>query len=220
MNKIFLLLFTLFSLASAGNLDQIKLALAKEFNANFPKIYIKSIDIKLSSLPKDFEEYEFLRIGNAKFNRSVGFGRAEFKSAKNEQKNIFFKYFIKAKLEVVKSISTIQKGEKIEALHYKGVLIDFDKTPLNALSLEDMQGLIAKTNIRKNTILKENMFKINALIKKNDPVVGVLQDEGIDVLIELVALSSGNLNEKIRAKNKEGKVMQGVVIGKNRILLK
>ncbi|WP_276882688.1 flagellar basal body P-ring formation chaperone FlgA [Campylobacter cuniculorum] len=219
MNKVFLFLFILLSYAGAGNLDQIKIALAKEFTNNFPKIAIKTIDLKISSLPKDFEEYEFLRLADAKFNRSIGFGRAEFKTAKNEQKNIFFKYFIKAYLEVVKSTSAIKKGDKLEALHYKGVLIDFDKMPLNALSLEDTHNLIAKTNIRKNTILKENMFKINALIKKNDPIIGVLKDEGIDVLIELIALNSGDLNEKIRAKNKEGKVMQGIVIGKNRILL-
>lgn len=219
MNKVFFFLFVFLSFVSAGNLDQIKIALNKEFTNNFPKIIITKIDLKTSPLPEDFEEYEFVRLGSGRFTRSIGFGRAEFKNAKNEQKNVFFKYFVKARLEAVKSISAIKKDEKLQAFHYKGVLLDFDKIPLNALSLDDTQNLIAKNNIKKNTILKENMFKTNALIKKNDPIIGVLKDKSIDVLIELVALQSGNLNEKVRAKNKDGKVMQGIVIAKDRILL-
>lgn len=219
MARLFLLLFVLLSLVNAGNLDQVKVALVKEFTNNFPKIMITKIDLKAPSLPRDFEEYEFLGLTNAKFNRSVGLGRAEFKTPRNERKSIFFKYFIKARLDVLKSISPIKRGERLEPFHYKRTLIDFDKVPLNALGLEDTHNLIAKNNIRKNAILKENMFKINALIKKNDPVIGVLKDEGIDVLIELVALHSANLNEKIRVKNKDGKVMQGIVIEKNKVLL-
>ncbi|EOI0718667.1 flagella basal body P-ring formation protein FlgA, partial [Campylobacter jejuni] len=41
----------------------------------------------------------------------------------------------------------------------------------------------------------------------------------VDVLIELVALQSANMGERIRAKNKEGKVMQGIVVGKNRMII-
>ncbi|VUA74810.1 flagellar basal body P-ring biosynthesis protein FlgA [Campylobacter coli] len=97
--------------------------------------------------------------------------------------------------------------------------MDFDKVPSNALALEDTHNLIAKSNISKNTILKENMFKTMALIRRNDPIIGVLSDGNVDVLIELTALHSADMGERIRAKNKEGKVMQGIVTGKNRMII-
>lgn len=35
--------------------------------------------------------------------------------------------------------------------------------------------------------------------------------------VELTALENGNLNKKIRLKNKEGRTMQGIVIDKNKV---
>ena len=85
--------------------------------------------------------------------------------------------------------------------------MDFDKVPSNALSKEDLNNLLAKNNISKNTILRQNMFKTTAIIKRNDQVIGVLKDKGIDVLIELVSLQSANLGGRIRVKSKDGRVM-------------
>lgn len=63
------------------------------------------------------------------------------------------------------------------------------------------------------------MFKTMALIRRNDPIIGILSDGNVDVLIELTALHSADMGERIRAKNKEGKVMQGIVTGKNRMII-
>ena len=43
-------------------------------------------------MPKDFDQYEFLRIANGRFNQAQGFLRAEFKTPQNIQKNVFFRY--------------------------------------------------------------------------------------------------------------------------------
>ncbi|EHV9956022.1 flagellar basal body P-ring formation protein FlgA, partial [Campylobacter jejuni] len=182
-------------------------------------IIISQIDLKITSLPKDFDQYEFLRIANGRFNQAQGFLRAEFKTPQNIQKNVFFRYFIQANLEVLKSERAIKRGDKLGAFDYKNVLIDFDKVPLNALTLDDVDNLVAKSNINKNAILRANMFKTTALIRRNDPIIGVLSEANVDVLIELVALQSANMGERIRAKNKEGKVMQGIVVGKNRMII-
>ncbi|MFQ6342144.1 flagellar basal body P-ring formation chaperone FlgA [Campylobacter sp. VTCC 70190] len=214
-----LVLFLMISFAWGANLEELKIALAKEFKNNFPKIIITQIDLKIASLPKDFEQYEFLRIANGRFNQAQGFVRAEFKTPQNIQKNVFFRYFIRADLEILKSERAIKRGDKLGAFDYKTMLIDFDKVPPNALSLDDVNQLIAKSNISKNTILKSNMFKTTALIRRNDPIIGVLSDGNIDVLVELVALQNANMGERIRAKNKEGRVMQGIVVGKNRMII-
>ncbi|MCR2064635.1 flagellar basal body P-ring formation chaperone FlgA [Campylobacter helveticus] len=219
MRKIGFLFLFLWQFLEAGNLELIKAALTKEYQNNFPQIAIKQVDLKITSLPRDFEQFEFLRIANGKFNKSQGFLRAEFKTPQNISKNVFFRYFIRANLEVLRSTRAIKRGDRLGALDYKIVLMDFDKVPSNALGVEDLNNLLAKSNINKNTILRQNMFKTTAIIKRNDQVIGVLKDSGVDVLIELVALQSANLGERIRVKSKDGKVMQGVVMGKNRVLL-
>ncbi|EAI8703832.1 flagellar basal body P-ring formation protein FlgA [Campylobacter jejuni] len=219
MKIIFLTFFIVINYIQAASLEEIKTALAKEFRNNFPKIIISQIDLKITSLPKDFDQYEFLRIANGRFNQAQGFLRAEFKTPQNIQKNVFFRYFIQANLEVLKSERAIKRGDKLGAFDYKSVLIDFDKVPLNALTLDDVDNLVAKSNINKNAILRANMFKTTALIRRNDPIIGVLSEANVDVLIELVALQSANTGERIRAKNKEGKVMQGIVVGKNRMII-
>ncbi|MBK1973321.1 flagellar basal body P-ring formation protein FlgA [Campylobacter sp. TTU-622] len=218
MKKI-LFFICIFNLCFANNIEKVKLALSKELQNNFSNIIITKIDIMNTSLPKDFDQYEFLRLANAKFNKAQGFLRAEFKTPQNIQKNIFFRYFVDADIEILKSKKSILKGEKLSPLDFDKALMDFDKIPLNALSAEEAKNLVVKVNINKNTILKRNMFKINALIKRNDPIIGILRDSNIDIQIELTALENANLGERIKAKNKEGKVMQGIVSGKNRILL-
>ncbi|EAJ9124777.1 flagellar basal body P-ring formation protein FlgA [Campylobacter coli] len=219
MRIISFIFFVFIGLSHGANLEEIKTALAKEFKNNFPSLIIKNIDLKITTLPKDFEQYQFIRIANARFNQAQGFVRAEFKTPQNIQKNVFFRYFIQANLEVLKSERAIKRGDKLGAFDYKSVLIDFDKVPLNALTLDDVYNLVAKSNINKNTILRANMFKTTALIRRNDPIIGVLSEANVDVLIELVALQSANMGERIRAKNKEGKVMQGIVVGKNRMII-
>lgn len=217
MKKIFLILIPCFIFST--NIEKVKQALKEEFINNYPKIIINNIDLKSSSLPKDFDKFEFLRIANGRFDKAQGFLRAEFKTNNNLQKNVFFRYFIYANLEVLKSQIDIKKGQRLGVFDYEIVLIDFEKAPLNPVSKEDALNLIAKSNINKNTILKESMFKSNTLIKRKDIVVGILSDNGIDILVELMALDSGNLGQRIRLKNKDGKIMQGIITGKNRVKL-
>jgi len=218
--KFFFVFFCLaLSSVFAMNLDAVKSALAKEFQNNFPNIIIKDIQLKANALPKDFENYTFLRIAPGNFTKAQGFLRAEFKSPKSIQRNVFFRFFIQANLEILRAKHSINRGDKLGSLDYELVLMDFDKVPLNALFLDDVKELVAKTRINKNAILKENMFKTKALIKKNDNIIGILKDENVNISIELVALESANLNERIRVKNKEGRILQGKVIAKDKVLL-
>ncbi|EIX7834295.1 flagella basal body P-ring formation protein FlgA, partial [Campylobacter jejuni] len=70
MKIIFLTFFIVINYIQATSLEEIKTALAKEFRNNFPKIIISQIDLKITSLPKDFDQYEFLRIANGRFNQA------------------------------------------------------------------------------------------------------------------------------------------------------
>lgn len=64
------------------------------------------------------------------------------------------------------------------------------------------------------------MFKTKTLIQRNDSVYGIVRDGELSMMIELKAMQSGNLNQKIRLKNKDGKIVHGKVISKNYVEIK
>ncbi|EGX6882305.1 flagellar basal body P-ring formation protein FlgA [Campylobacter lari] len=220
IKNIILLLF-FYTLSFASNFDEVKLALIKEFKTNYPQIEIISLELNTqSALPEDFNQYVFLKLGNHNFDRADGFIKAEFKTPEQYKKNIFFKYFLKAKLEVLQSTCPISRNENLSPASFKILKIPFDKAPQGILKKDEIANLIAKSNIRENMILKYNMFKTKTLIQRNDSVYGVIKDGDLSMIIELKALQSGNLNQRIRLKNKDGKVVHGKVISKNYVELK
>lgn len=218
-NIVLLLFFCTLNFAS--NFDEVKLALIKEFKTNYPQIEIISLELNTqSSLPEDFNQYVFLKLGNHNFEKADGFIKAEFKTPEQFKKNIFFKYFLKAKLEVLQSTRPISRNENLSPASFKIVKIPFDKVPSGILKKDEIANLIAKSNIKENMILKYNMFKTKTLIQRNDSVYGVMKDGDLSMIIELKAMQSGNLNQRIRLKNKEGKVVHGKVISKNYVEIK
>lgn len=221
MKKIVLslLLSCLFLWANSFNIEQIKFALATEFKNKFPQIIINNIDIHTATLPKNFEEYSFIRLAEGKFDKASGYLRAEFKAPDKLKKNVFFRYFIKAKLEILRANKDLARGEALRAEHYKVAFYDFDKVPMGALAGNDDLDLIARTNIRKNAILRQNMFKANHLVKKNTQLKGILNDGDVKISVELMTLEAGNKGDVIKVKTKDGKVLQAVIVGKNQVSL-
>lgn len=202
-----------------AHLEEIKLALIQEYKNRFPQIQISNIELNSKAIPKNFEEYKFLGLANAKFNKANGYIRAKFKSPDNTAKNIFFSYFIKAKITALRANKDIQRGDKLSALDYDTISVDFDKIPNDMLEVGEKELLNARVNIKKNSILRKNMFKNEQLIKKDDLLMGILREDGLSVMIEVFAIESGNEGEKIKLKTKDGKVMQGQIINKNEVLL-
>lgn len=217
---LFILLLSFVSLfGDSVNIEHIKFALATEFKNKFPQIIITSIDIHTATLPKNFDEFTFIRLAEGKFDRASGYLRAEFKTPENMKKNVFFRYFIKAKLEILRANKDLQRGDILGVEHYKAAFHDFDKVPVGALSKDDDLDLIARTNIKKNAILKQNMFKANHIVKKNTAVKGILNDGDVKISVELITLEAGNKGDTIKVKTKEGKVLQAVIVGKNQVSL-
>ena len=122
-------------------------------------------------------------------------------------------------MQVLRSNKMLQRGDKLNGSDYFISFIDFDKVPLGAISPDDELDLIARTNVKKNAILKQNMFKTNHLVKKNTPLKGILKDGDIRIIVELNALESGNKGDTIKVRNKDGKVLQAVIISKNQVSL-
>ena len=217
---LFFAVFVMLSLTNAANLEEIKLALIKEYKNNFPQIIIKSINLKSRSMPKDFDELKFIRLAKARFDKANGYVKAEFNDKNGILRSVFFRYFIKGNLQVLRATRAMGRGEILNASDYTLVFMDFDRVPLGALASTDDLDLITKTTIKKNAILKSNMFRKVDLIKRNDEVIGIMQDTGLNIMIELKAIEGGQIGDSIKLKNKDGKVLQGVIIDKNKVQIK
>ena len=220
MLRILLFLGFLLGILNAANLEEIKVALIKEYKNNFPHIIIKNVNLKTRSMPKDFSELKFIRLAKSRFDKANGYVKAEFNDKNGILRSVFFRYFIKANLQVLRATRAMDRGEILNPSSYKVVFMDFDRVPLGALASSDDLELISKTTIKKNAILKNNMFRKIDLIKKNDNVVGLVQDSTLNMMIELKAIEGGQLGESIRLKNKEGKILQGIIIDKNKVKIK
>lgn len=208
-----------FASVNDANLEQVKAAVVAEFRAKFPQIFIQSVDITTDKLPKDFAEYEFIRLGDTRFERSHGYLRAEFKTPQNLRKNVFFRYFLKAKLEVLRANKDFVRGDRLQSHDYTVRFYDFDKIPANAINKDDDLDLIARTTIKKNAILRKNMFKENHLVKKNATLKGLLKDGDLTMQIEVNALESGDKGDTIKVRAKDGRVFQGMIIDKTQVNL-
>lgn len=201
------------------NIEQVKAALAAEFRAKFPQIFIQNVELTTDKLPKDFADFEFIRLGDTNLERSHGYLRAEFKTPENIRKNVFFRYFLRAKLEVLRANKDFVRGDRLQSHDYTVRFYDFDKIPANAINKDDDLDLIARTTIKKNAILRKNMFKANHLVKKNANLKGLLNDGGLTMQIEVSALEAGDKGDTIKVRNKDGKILQGVIIDKNQVRL-
>lgn len=218
VKKLFFLLVFSLSL-SAANIEEIKQGFIKELKNEFENIKIISLVLDPQSrLDEDFKAYEFIKIAEGNFKKSRGFFRAIVRDKKNE-KNIFFRYFLEAKVEVLIARRNIVRNKIISAFDYTLASVDFENVPYDYLYKID-EKLISKRNIKKESILRRNFFKIKPLIQKNDVVYGLLKDGQVSILLELKALGPGFKGQIIRLKNKEGKSILGQVIDKNTVLIK
>ena len=223
MKKIFLCLFlslvSAFGASGAANLELVKTALAQEFKAQNPKIIIKNVELQTATLPKNFAEFEFIKLGEAKFAKASGYLRAVFKTPENSTKNVFFRYFVRAKLEILRANRDLQRGEVLKATDYSIIFYDFDKVPMGAIEKDDDLDLIARTTVRKHSILRQNMFKANHLVKTNAKMKGILDDGEVKMSIEVSTIEAGNKGDTIKVKTKDGKIMQAIIIDKTQVSL-
>ena len=214
-----LFLFCASAQANLTNIEQIKFALVAEFKNKFPQIIIKNIEIHTAALPQNFDEFEFIRLAEGKFDKASGYLRAEFKTPENIKKNVFFRYFVKGKLEILRANKDLSRGDILEASDYNIIFYDFDKVPLGAIEKDDDLDLVARTSVRKSTILKKNMFKANHLVKKDAKMKAVLDDGEVKMSVDVSALEAGNKGDTIKVKTKDGKVLQAIIVGKNQVSL-
>ncbi len=86
-------------------------------------------------------------------------------------------------------------------------------------SIDTAKGAVAKTFIKKGTVLKTSMVEIDYPVKKKDYVRVIYDRKGIRIEITGQALENGMIGQSIKVKNlSTGKLLRCRVIGRNTVL--
>lgn len=213
----FFLLCSSFSILSASSIDELKQILEDEYKKYYQSIFIKAMELKPQKpIVGDFKDYEFLSIEIISY-KSRGYFKADFKH-ENAIKSLYFSYNMIADAYVLVAKNDMKKEQNVGMFDFKKQKMDINKIPQNAV-FSIQSNLICKTNIKKDRIFTSSMFKTSFLINKNDNVVVEIKDGGLSVFVDMIALGSGNLGQKIKLKNKDGKIFYGIVKSHKNVLL-
>lgn len=137
-----------------------------------------------------------------------------------QRKKIFFRYAIKARLDVLIAKNKMCKGDEISVQNTKKSTIILDKFrsfPLQTLPKSKYQ---AKHRIKKGTILTTRDVTGLFLVKRGDNVNLTIFNGGIQLSFLAKANQNGCYGDTITFTNSSGKKFKAVVIGKNRAEVK
>lgn len=216
ISRFFLLCFCC-GFLYASSIDELKQKLEDEYAKHYKSIFIKAMDLKpQKQIVGDFSEYEFLSMDIIAY-KSRGYFKADFRY-QNDIKTLYFAYNMVADAYVLVAKNDMKKEQNVGIFDYKKQKLDINKIPKNAI-FTIQNNLICKTNIKKDRILTSSMFKTTFLVNKNDNVVVEIKDGGLSVFVDMIALESGNLGQKIKLKSKEGKIFYGRVKSHKNVLM-
>ncbi len=198
---------------SSMNLDALKKALIRIYEAEYPNIHVQDVAIvpryTLKSIPNNFT----INIKPSALLRS----HATF-SITVDNREIFFDYFIDANLPIYKSKRKIKRGEALGVANLNYNFIHFDK--FKAKPIKHYEGYEAKYNIPKKRVITTREVKKIDLVKRGDKVKVILHSGGMELVFNAKALRDGSLNDTIRVVNDQGKKFEATIISKGVVEIK
>ena len=127
--------------------------------------------------------------------------------------------FISLKLSLFKDVwvsnRNIKTGQEISGSDFN--LEEKDVTKIRSFPIEDIgkiQGYKAKRNIRKGTILSEDMLKRIAVVKSGTSLTAIKIAGNVKISFSVYARSSGNVGDVIRVTYNK-RVFKAKVINSN-----
>ena len=137
-----------------------------------------------------------------------------------ERREIFFHYFINAKVTIYQAKRDIRRGTHLENRNCqkKSIILDrFWSMPVQDINKHQYQS---KYNIRTgHTITMRNVTGLN-LVKRGSQV-NIFMDEGnMQIFFSAKALQNGKLGDTITVRSREGRKIKVIVTGENRTEVK
>lgn len=167
-----------------------------------PRVYIKSLPQKYDITIK---------------TRAYLSNKGIFHIKTPENKKIFFDYLVDAKIGVYISRVAIKKGTRISALNTTKKIITFKKLKAVPVSIEHINTTQIKRHFKQDAIVTIKDVEGLNIVKKGSRVLVNLKNKGISISFSAKALQNGKLNDIITVKKNNGKKIQVIIVGKNRV---
>ncbi|MDL0088248.1 flagellar basal body P-ring formation chaperone FlgA [Campylobacter gastrosuis] len=200
--------------------DEIQAKFLMAISDEFEGISVKKLNIiSQAKLPENFKDYKIINLFLTPSLGSHGTFRVSFKADNINIKNLYFRYNFTADMPVLIALNEIEIGSVLKATDYQKSYIDFDK--FNKNSLKNISSkLMAKSKISSGDVLLKNYFLEISLIKKGDKLNAILNESGLSVIIEVIALENANLGDDIMVKTHDKKSLKASVVSKNQVIIR
>ncbi len=201
-----------FTQKSPINTAKIAFEVKKFFLNHYKNIKFSAIEIHprtyLLELPKHYD----VQIQKNAYLKN----RGTLSIKTEDNKKIFFNFFIKATLPVVIAKEQLKRGDELSRLNCKKKSIILDKFRAMPLQVVPYKSYEARHRIKKETILTAYDILGLELVKRGDNVDVSTQDGRISISFAAKADQNGRLGDTIKVINMHGKRIKAIVIGKNR----
>ncbi|GAA8169004.1 flagellar basal body P-ring formation chaperone FlgA [Helicobacter pylori] len=207
----FMVLRTLLAMDTNMLKTEIKEAYLKEYKDL--KLEIETIHLEI---PERFSNASILSYELNASNKLKKDGVVFLRLENEPNLRLPVRYSVIGSMQAFKSASAIKKDENITADNTKKERVFF-----GALSNPLLEGAIGKVSAKNfippNTLLSADKTQALIIVRKNDIITGVYEEEQISIEISLKALENGTLNQIIQAKNLESnKILKAKVLSSSK----
>ncbi len=130
-------------------------------------------------------------------------------------------FFIKVTKVCFKSTRNIRSKEKLSDSDIESVKKDITYLPDDIILLrEELDNLITKKAILKGTLLLRSMFESIPLFRKGARVYLIVKIKNIQVETEGIALGDGRINDLVRVRLDNKKILEGKVNKEGKVFIK
>ncbi len=130
-------------------------------------------------------------------------------------------FFIKVTKVCFKSTRNIRSKEKLSDSDIESVKKDITYLPDDIILLrEELDNLITRKAILKGTLLLRSMFESIPLFRKGARVYLIVKIKNIQVETEGIALGDGRINDLVRVRLDNKKILEGKVNKEGKVFIK
>ncbi len=129
-------------------------------------------------------------------------------------------FFIKVTKDCIISTRNIRIKEKLSDTDIERVKKDITYLPDDIiLSVEELDNLVTRKAILKGTLLLRSMFESMPLFRKGARVSLIVKIKNIQVETEGTAMDDGRINDLLRVKLDNGKILEGKVNKEGKVII-
>ena len=187
--------------------------LQKEFLQKYKTIEIKSLLIipraYITELPKEYS----LKLQHQTLYQN----HSTFAIITPEHKMIFFDYVLDATIDVLVTTTKVARHEMLgmaNTVTKKIQFLNFKATPLSDITNHQYQS---KFSLKSDTILTQNDVELFSVVKRDDVVNAFIEDGGVSISFEAVAVQDGKVGDTITIRKPDGKELKAKVVASKRV---